>query len=214
MSQYTLTALAIATVDPVHLVAGEHVEHPVGLAVFSCHVAEGRADFSLYCSVLQHGDHPSELLGWLDRHLPPTGVVAGYALDEQILPALTRLPGSAGSPALAMLTGTRPRVVINLRGIDDDGELVSLADACAEIGSPASCRDAHDRFTDWAWSRLSPVMHALQTDAIATMKLVLRQIAARTALGNEVEARLRPGLELWLAASDLPAAQIHRSCAA
>lgn len=46
------------------------------------------------------------------------------------------------------------------------------------------------------------------------MKLVLRQIATRTALGHEVAARLRPGLELWLAASDLPAAQIHRSCAA
>lgn len=214
MSHYTLTALAIATVDPVHLAAAGHVEHPVGLALFSCRVAEGRPDFSLHCSVLQHGDHPVNLLGWLDRHLPPTGVVAGYALDEQILPALKRLPGSAGSPALAMLAGTRPRVVINLRGIDDDGELVSLAEACAEIGAPASCRDADDRFTDWAWSRLPPVMHALQTDAIATMKLVLRQIAARTALGHEVEARLRPGLELWLAASDLPAAQIHRSCAA
>jgi hypothetical protein len=214
MPHYTLTALAIATVDPVHLLDDGHDEHLIGLAIFSCHVADGRTDFSLRCSVIGHGDHPGELLGWLDRHLPATGVVAGYALDEQILPALERLPGSAASPALAMLTGTQPRIVINLRGIDEDGEMVSLADACADIGAPASCRDAHDRFIDWAWSRVPPVMHALQTDVIATMKLVLRQIAARTALGHEVEARLRPALEAWLAASDLPAAQIHRTCAA
>ena len=163
--------------------------------------------------MVDHGDHPSALLSWLERHLPLTGVIAGYALDEEILPALARLPGSAMSPAMAMLAGTRPRVVINLRGIHEDGEMASLNHACAAIGAPASCRDAHDRFIDWAWSRVTPVMHALQIDVIATMKLVLRQIAARTALGYEIEARLRPALEVWLAASDLPAAQIHRTCA-
>ncbi|AIT05130.1 hypothetical protein MC45_00220 [Sphingomonas taxi] len=214
MHHYTLTALAIATVDPIHLLGEGVDEHAVGLALFTCDVTNGRVDFALRCSVLDHGDHPGELGTWLDRHLPPTGVVAGYALDERILPALARLPAVAGSPVLATLAGTQLRIVINLRGVDDAGEMVSLVDACAAIGAPASCRNAHDCFIDWAWSRVSPVLHALQTDVIATMKLTLRQIAARTALGHEVEARLRPALELWLAASDLPAAQIHRSCAA
>ena len=214
MRHYTLTTLAIATVDPVHLLGEGVDEHAVGLALFSCDVADSQADFSLRCSVLEHGDHPDDLVTWLDRHLPPTGVVAGYALDERILPALARLPGSLGSPALGTLAGTQSHIIINLRGIDDAGELVSLVDACAAIGAPASCRDAHDCFIDWTWSRIPPVMHALQTDVIATMKLVPRQIAARTALGHEVEARLRPALECWLAATDLPAAQIHRTCAA
>lgn len=214
MPGYTLTALAIATVNPVHLLDSAQREQAAGLAIFSCHVVDARVDFSLHCCVHEHGDRPAALLEFLDRHLPMTGIVTGYALDEQILPSLLQLPGSASSPALAMLAGTRPRVVINLRGINEDGEIVSLPDACAQIGVPASRRDADDRFIDFTFSRTAPVFHALQTDVIAAMQLVLRQIATRTALGHEVEARLRPALELWLAASDLPAAQIHRSCAA
>ncbi|MGN8000847.1 hypothetical protein ACTJKY_18000 [Sphingomonas sp. 22176] len=186
----------------------------VGIALFSCNVAEPRIDFSLFCSVLEHGDRSDTLIAWLDRHLPPTGIIAGYALDEQILPAIRRLPGWQRSTAIRALAGFAPRPTIDLRGLDEEGRLTPFAEACAGMNMPASRRDAQDRFIDWTFSRSASVLHALQTDVLATFKLVLHQIRTRTALGAEVDARLQPALESWLTASDLPAAQIHRSFAA
>jgi hypothetical protein len=209
MPSHTVTALAVSTVDQTCHLDRAATAMAVGLCLFSCHAVDRVVRFAMRSSVTGPCDFPGDLLGWLDQHLPEEGVLTGYRVADDMLPVLERLPGAAGSHVLAILTGDVPRLVIDLAGVAPDGRTSSLADACRDLAIPVSSRDAADRFVDWSFGRTQALHDALQVDAIATLRLCLRRIRDRTALGREVDAVLMPALRRWLRASDLPAARMH-----
>lgn len=203
---HIITAVTFARLD-IGDAVGQPTPHLIGGATFTGHVANGAISFALDAAVLSASDAPDALVNWLDLRLHDDNTtIAGFDLrsDARLLEAL---PLGCWSPAVRVLAG-RSRPVIDLDA-SEDGAPISFQACCARLGVPCATPDPTRLFTAWCTGQSDTIAHMLELDVIATWRLTMLQIAARSSLGANVQRVIDGYLATWLKDADFAAAETH-----
>lgn len=206
LPSHIITAVTFARLD-IGAAIGKETPTLVGAATFTGHVARGGVKFSLDAAVLSAKDAPDALVNWLDLRLRDDNTtIAGFDLrsDARLLEAL---PLGCWSPAVRVLAG-HSRPVIDL-GASEDGAPISFQACCARLGVPCATPDPTRLFTAWCAGQSDTIAHALELDVIATWRMTMLQIAARSSLGANVQRVIDGYLATWLKSADFAAAEMH-----
>lgn len=202
-----ITALTVARLDVGHHV-GVDRQIPIGAAILTAELRGRVVHFTLGSCVLQPSDPAGWLLTWLDEQLLREGAtIAGYRLDDDAA-LLDHLPGAEWSPCIRAIAGCGQQYALNLTA-SRDGEPLTFAQACADIGILCSAVDPGHRFAAWLRSDVSAIARDVQVDAIAVFRLVVRRLAALNPVGRSIAAAISNHLAAWLGETDHPAAQAH-----
>ncbi|MEH3047193.1 hypothetical protein [Sphingomonas adhaesiva] len=202
-----ITALSVARLDIGHLV-GVDRQIAVGAAILTAELRGPLVQFSLGSCVLQPSDPAGSLLTWLDEQLLREGAtIARYRLDDDAA-LLDHLPGAEWSPCIRALAGCGQQYALNLTA-SRDGEPLTFAQACANMGILCAPSDPGRRFAAWLRSDVSVIARDVEVDAIAVFRLVIRRLAALNPVGRSIAAVISNHLAAWLGEADHPAAQAH-----
>jgi len=202
-----ISALSVARLDVGHHV-GVDRQIPIGAAILTAELRGPLVHFTLGSCVLQPSDPGGWLLTWLDEQLLREGAtIAGYRLDDDAA-LLDHLPGAEWSPCIRALAGCGQQYALNLTA-SRDGEPLTFAQACANIGILCAPVDPARRFAAWLRSDVSQIGRDVQVDAIAVFRLVIRRLAALNPVGRSIAAAISNHLAAWLGETDHPAAQAH-----
>lgn len=207
LSTPIITALSVARLDVGHHV-GVDRQIPIGAAILTAELRGPLVYFALGSCVLQPSDPAGWLLTWLDEQLLREGAtIAGYRLDDDAA-LLDRLPGAEWSPCIRALAGCGQQYALNLTA-SHDGDRLSFAQACANMGILFAPADPACRFATWLRSDVGEIERDVEVDAIATFRLVVRRFAALNPVARNIAAVLSNRLAAWLGESDHAAAQAH-----
>lgn len=202
-----ITALSLARLDVGHRV-GVDRQIPIGAAILTAELCGPLVHFTLDSCVIQPSAPADQLLSWLERHVTRAGAtIAGYRLDDDAA-LLDRLPGAEWSPCIRALAGCGQQYALNLTA-SHDGDRLSFAQACANMGILCAPADPACRFATWLRSDVGEIGRDVEVDAIATFRLVIRRFAALNPVARNIAAVLSNRLAAWLGETDHPAAQAH-----
>ena len=202
-----ISALSVARLDIGHHV-GVDRQIAVGAAILTAELRGPLVQFTLGSCVLQPSDPADGLLSWLEGHLTREGAtIAGYRLDDDAA-LLDHLPGAEWSPCIRALAGCGQQYALNLSA-SRDGEPLTFAQACANMGILCAPSDPGHRFAAWLRSDVSEIARDVEVDAIAVFRLVIRRLAALNPVGRSIATVISNHLAAWLGETDHPAAQAH-----
>jgi hypothetical protein len=175
------------------------------------HDLSGRFSFELGCCSLAAGDSERILVDWLLPRMPTQGMLLGYKLADEAMPALIEASGSADpDTALAFIdalsrlaSGAHQDVAAAVGGAGAP----RLDEACRSHGIPAEPMDAERLISDWACGFKASMDQVLTTNVVALWRLWLHTSADIDEAGR---ARAEAALSCWLGCRPDNLAQAHR----